>query len=173
MLQIYVPKYTCKEKSGGYSVCFYSRIASIEHALNFLQRIECITVICFFSVVEYEKHHWSLCYGCSRNGPQLRLQSRLGYVNNVSVESLSKQQMFLIHGRLPEVKFQASHLLRMPGRFREEGELVAGCGVCYGVALQRKLVSIVDRPETLFYFAQSTFVITRQLGLLSHCIRVE
>ena len=39
----------------------------------------------FFSVVEYEQHHWSLCYGCSRNGPQLRIQSRLGYVNNVSV----------------------------------------------------------------------------------------
>ena len=31
-------------------------------------------------------------------------------------------------------------------------------------------------PETLFCFAQSTFVITRQLGLhhvISHCIRVE
>ena len=48
----------------------------------------------------------------------------------------------------------------------EMSELVAVCGVCYGVALQRKLVSIVDRPETLFCFAQSTFVITRQLGLL-------
>ena len=28
-----------------------------------------------------------------------------------------KQQTFLIHGRVPEVKFQASHLLRMPSRF--------------------------------------------------------
>ena len=28
-----------------------------------------------------------------------------------------KQQTFLIHGRLPEVKFQALHLLRMPSRF--------------------------------------------------------
>ena len=28
-----------------------------------------------------------------------------------------KQQTFLIHGRLPEVKFQASHLLPMPCRF--------------------------------------------------------
>ena len=28
-----------------------------------------------------------------------------------------KQQTFLIHGRLPEVKFQASHLLRKPSRF--------------------------------------------------------
>ena len=28
-----------------------------------------------------------------------------------------KQQTFLIHGRLPEVKFKASHSLRMPSRF--------------------------------------------------------
>ena len=35
----------------------------------------------------------------------------------------------------------------------------------YVVALQRKLVSIVDRPETLFCFAQSTFVTARQLAL--------
>ena len=39
------------------------------------------------------------------------------------------------------------------------------CYVCYGVSLQRKLVSIVDRPETLVCFVQNTFVITRQLGL--------
>ena len=41
---------------------------------------------------------------------------------------------------------------------------------CYGVALQRKLVSIVDRPETFFCFAQSTFVITTQLGSLNSLI---
>ena len=47
-----------------------------------------------------------------------------------------------------------------------QSELVAVCGVSYGVGLQRKLVSIVDRPETLFCFTQSSFVITRQLRLL-------
>ena len=36
--------------------------------------------------------------------------------------------------------------------------------------MQRKLVSIVDRPETLFCFTQSTFVLTRQLGLLNSLI---
>jgi len=32
--KLYVPKFTCKEKSGAYSVYSYSRIASIEHLMR-------------------------------------------------------------------------------------------------------------------------------------------
>ena len=56
---------------------------------------------------------WSCESELNRKTAHFRLPSVL----KLETRELDKQQTFLIHERLPEVKFQASHLLRMPNHF--------------------------------------------------------
>ena len=57
MLEIYLPKYTSKEKYGGYSVYPYSTIASIERTLGHIWLMKMLFVTSYISGT---KRKWKL-----------------------------------------------------------------------------------------------------------------